>query len=285
MRVDHGCRRAFLLLGLLAGIGGCATPSDQGAAGAALAAARGMEARLVPGAGFRHRVLVRGRPETASRVHVYLEGDGLPWAARHRIASDPTPRDPLALRLMARDPAAAIHVGRPCYHGLASDAGCSPWLWTHGRYGETVVESLARVIDSLLPPVADRRLTLIGYSGGGTLAVLLAPRLRGVTEVVTVAANLDIDAWTDRHGYSRLTGSLNPAARAPLDPSIRQLHLVGERDRQVPADSIRRFLDRNPRAIVAAIPGFDHRCCWVERWPSLLGQRLSGDSEAGHASY
>ena len=65
------------------------------------------------------------------------------------------------------------------------------------------------------------RLVWLGYSGGGTLAMLLAPRFDQTTDVVTVAANLDIDAWTDRHGYSRLSGSLNPARQpraARVDP-------------------------------------------------------------------
>ncbi|MBK1718454.1 alpha/beta fold hydrolase [Thiocystis violacea] len=284
MSAWFGWRRLVWLVAMLAGIAGCATPSGQGDPSVALAAAHGMESRLVPGAGFRHRVLVQGRLESAARIHVYLEGDGLPWISRHRIASDPTPRNPLALRLMAADPNPAIHVGRPCYHGLAGDAGCSPWLWTHGRYGDEVVESLARAIDGILPPGDDRRVTLIGYSGGGALAVLLAPRLRGVTEVVTIAANLDIDAWTDHQGYSRLSGSLNPADQAPLDPGIRQLHLVGARDGQVPPGSIARFLARNPHATVEVFQGFDHRCCWIERWPSLLGQRLPPGSGPGRVS-
>lgn len=227
---------------------------------------------MVQVAGFRHLVLVRGDLEAASRIHVYLEGDGTPWISRHRVAADPTPRHPLASRLMALDPTPAILVGRPCYHGLAESEGCSPWLWTHGRYGEAVVASLASAIDRVLPGREERRLTLIGYSGGGTLAVLLAPRLRGVERVVTLAANLDVRAWADRHGYDRLSGSLDPADQPPLDPSIQQIHLLGARDRQVPPESIRRYLARNPNAVARVVPGFDHRCCWVEHWPTGLDQ-------------
>ena len=41
----------------------------------------------------------------AGALHVYIEGDGTPYVARHDFAADPTPRNPLMLRLMTLDPA------------------------------------------------------------------------------------------------------------------------------------------------------------------------------------
>ena len=262
-----GC---LLLLAVCAGMVACAAPMREGRVLGELVERHGLERFEVRGTGFQHRVLGRGDWRAASRVHVYLEGDGLPWASRRRVAADPTPRDPLALRLMVADPTPSLYVGRPCYQGFAKAAGCSPWLWTHGRYGEEVVESLTRAIARLLPPEGNRDIALIGYSGGGVLATLIAARLKGVSGVVTVAANLDIDAWADHHGYSRLTDSINPADQPPLDARIGQLHLVGADDDAVPPDAIKRYLAANPGARVAVIPGFDHRCCWIERWPELL---------------
>jgi pimeloyl-ACP methyl ester carboxylesterase len=65
------------------------------------------------------------------------------------------------------------------------------------------------------------RLTLVGYSGGGTIAVLLAARRSDVAEVITVAANLDVGYWTQRDGLSPLTGSLDPAGGNPrLHPFV-----------------------------------------------------------------
>ncbi len=262
----------LLVLCWVVGMAGCATGTGGDLSSDGFAARHGMERGEVGGVRFQHRLYARGEWKTAARVHVYLEGDGTPWTARHRIAADPTPRNPLALRLMAVDPTSAIYVGRPCYFGLAKADGCSPWLWTHGRYGAEVVESMARAIEQALPPEGGRRITLIGYSGGGALAVLIAPHLSGVDELLTVAANLDIDDWSDRHGYDRLTGSLNPADQRPLDARIHQLHLVGGKDDQVPRESISRYLVKNPSARVEVFPEFDHRCCWVERWPELLSQ-------------
>lgn len=255
---------------MFAALAGCANPSLTRDPTERVAPALGLETRFVEGQGFRHLVLIRGDPATARRVHVYLEGDGTPWLDRHRIAADPGPRQPLVPQLMARDPTPSILIGRPCYHGLAHSAGCSPWLWTHGRYGEPVVVSLARAIERVLPAADDRELVLIGHSGGGTLAVLLAPRLTGVTAVITLAANLDVRAWSEHHGYSPLSGSLDPAEALPLARDIRQLHLIGALDREVPPASRARYLARNPSAQVIILPGIDHRRGWIERWPSWL---------------
>ncbi|MGE3772290.1 MAG: alpha/beta hydrolase, partial [Gammaproteobacteria bacterium] len=98
---------------------------------------------LLEGAGFMHRSAVQGRLDAAERVHVYLEGDGRPFATRRLPAGDPTPRRRLARELMALDPTPSIYLARPCYEGLAKAPGCAPALWTEARYGEAVVASLA----------------------------------------------------------------------------------------------------------------------------------------------
>lgn len=265
---------SVLVLSLLPG--GCATDLDQSAD--ALAASHGLTREVAPGRGFNH--LIYRRPalpagtDEPRGIHVYLEGDGRPWETRHRMASDPTPKNPLALKLMLRDPAPVLYVARPCYQGFAHAEGCRPALWTRDRYGPEIVQSMVSAIDRTLPPSERPPITLIGYSGGGVLAMLIAERLEGVDQVITVAANLDIDAWTDHHGYSRLTGSLNPARQVPLDPRIRQLHLSGDRDREVPPWAIERFRAVNPDATFKNISGFDHRCCWIAQWPRIPGEAL-----------
>jgi pimeloyl-ACP methyl ester carboxylesterase len=225
---------------------------------------------VIAGDPFRHVIHRRGIWPRSGPVHVYLEGDGLPWVTRTRVARDPTPRTPLARRLMARDPGPALFLGRPCYDGLAEAPGCSPWLWTQGRYSEAVVRSMAAALEQALGPGPDRDVTLIGYSGGGVLAMLIAARVPRVRLVVTIAANLDIAAWADHHGYSRLLGSLDPAAQPPLPERIRQIHLAGGQDRRVPPWLSEATAARQPNARLIVVPGFDHRCCWERAWPAIL---------------
>ncbi len=230
----------------------------------------GRDQSMIAGDPFQHLVYRQGSWDKSSPVHVYLEGDGLPWITRTRIARDPTPRTPLALQLMSHDPGPALYIGRPCYQGLAESPGCSPWLWTQGRYSEEVVRSMTAALQRALGHGSDREVTLIGYSGGGVLAMLIAARMEQVRGVITIAANLDVTAWADHHGYSRLRGSLNPATQPPLPAHIRQIHLAGKRDLQVPTGLSGPTAAGQPNAQFVVVPGFDHRCCWEHAWPAIL---------------
>jgi pimeloyl-ACP methyl ester carboxylesterase len=171
---------------------------------------------------------------------------------------------------LARDTGNVLYLGRPCYHGLSGRSECDPMLWTHGRYSDEVVTEMATALDRFMHSRQVQRATLIGYSGGGTLAMLLAERLPAADAVVTIAANLDIDAWARLHGYSRLTASLNPVERPPLPARVRQLHLVGTGDRNVPPWLVREALRSQPGAVLEEVPGASHRCCWEKLWPAPL---------------
>jgi len=217
----------------------------------------------VAGDGFRHRVLVQPAADR-EELHVYIEGDGTPWIRGTVVAADPTPKNPLALRLMKRDPAFSAYVGRPCYFGV-QDAACTPELWTSRRYSPEVVTSMRAVIRELLDRHGAKRLVLIGHSGGGTLAVLLAPAFDETIGVITVGANLDVAAWAAFHGYT----PLDPVELAPLPSRIRQLHLAGGRDRNVPPRLAKEAAERlGSRLVVTS--RFDHDCCWERRWPGIL---------------
>lgn len=234
------------------------------------AARQGMERRVIAGDPFRH--VVYERDGTGGTLHVYIEGDGRPWLHGVLVADDPTPRSPYALTLMARDPAPAVYLGRPCYFGLHTDDGCDERFWTAARYAPAVVDSMAAALERLLAERRQPEVVLVGYSGGGALAVLLAhrvPRLRGV---VTVAANLDTDEWTARHGYLPLDESLNPMTAARLR-GIPHIHFGGAEDTVVSGDTIAAFAERHGGRY-RIIEGFDHRCCWRERWPPLLYELL-----------
>jgi hypothetical protein len=237
----------------------------------AYAARAGLAIDDIAGAGFRHRTFVAPDLAAASsrRLHVYFDGDGSPFLQGRHIAADPTPRRPLTLDLMRQDSHHAVLLGRPCYHGLPE--GCEPSLWTVGRYSEPVVASMAAATERLIGDGTYDRVVLIGYSGGGVLALLVADRLDQVDAVVSVAANLDLAAWTNRHGYTPLASSIDPA-RLELRPTLRQLHLIGAADENVPPDVLRSLIERAAPGEFRIVPGFDHGCCWVETWPRQLSE-------------
>jgi len=225
---------------------------------------------LVTGTDFQHLVYRNPAPMQNGELHVYLDGDGSPWIHHRQIADNPTPRNPLVLRLTAQDPAAAVYLGRPCYHGFATKPPCSAELWTHRRYSKTVIATMSAALGEIQNTLHPDKTVLIGFSGGGALAMLIAERLAGISGIVTIAGNLDPDAWTALHRYSPLTGSENPAKHPPLSGHIFQLHLVGARDTNIPPDLIRAAVRRQTSAKFVEMPDADHDCCWELHWPSIL---------------
>jgi len=223
----------------------------------------GLERSIVQGTSFEHIVFARARP-TAAPLTVFLEGDGLPWIAGRMPASDPTSRNPLALHLAMRSTGPVAYVVRPCYHEMSGPA-CTPRSWTFDRYSNTTVESMAAAIATQARTMNASSVRLIGYSGGGVLAVLIAERLPNVAAVVTIGANLDVEAWAAQHGYLPLDGSLNPA-RSTHAHSWPELHLYGRHDAIVPDQTTRAYFERFPNAKRLEFDDYDHVCCWERDW-------------------
>ena len=230
----------------------------------------GFEKTIVQGPLFEHVVYIKHSTGNNDTLHIYLDGDGSAWINHRWISSNPTPRNTLVLRLMQQDEKTALYIGRPCYHGFSQAPQCTPKLWTSHRYSHTVLNSMLAAIHEMINQHKTRRIILIGYSGGGTLAVLLAEHLPDISGVITIAANLDIEAWADYHTYSRLTGSLNPAQQKPLNKSIFQMHLAGGRDNNIPVSQISFFVERQFSAQLRVFNDYDHHCCWEEKWPTIL---------------
>lgn len=228
----------------------------------------GFERALVDGRSFRHVVYKKNAAGSAAPLHVYIEGDGISWRTRYIISSDPTPRNPLMLRLMALDQNASVYVGRPCYLGQVSDAVCDSDDWTYGRFSADVVDSMAQVIRDQSADYPS--IVLIGHSGGGALALLLSERLDKTRAVITVAGNLDVAAWTEHHQYTPLYNSIDPASRPALPAYIRQLHLLGGRDDVIPPSLVSDWLVRQPTAEIWRFDQYTHSCCWDQQWPRVL---------------
>jgi hypothetical protein len=232
------------------------------------AAEWGFARRTLWGNGFQLEAFFKAGSGSAAVLHVYLEGDGLPWASLSRVSADPTPRNPLMLGLMRLDPSPSLYLGRPCYNGRAEDAGCSPLLWTYRRYAPEVVESMAQALAGFLRERPHGGLVFIGHSGGGALALLLARRFAATRAAATLAGNTDIDVWADHHGYSRLQGSLNPAD--VVDGEFPEIHYLAEKDEVIPPALFLPVLQKRRNARIATVPGLDHACCWASPWPSIL---------------
>lgn len=203
------------------------------------------------------------------RLHVYLEGDGRPWSRWNTPSSDPNSRQLTALKLMQLDSHTAVYLNRPCYGRLPMSPACTHEHWTTGRYGEPVITAMNQALDRLAARLNATEMVLVGHSGGGTLAMLLAQRRSDVVAVVTLAANLDHRAWTDSFAFLPLTHSHN-AIDVHLPPHVLRWHFAGTEDRQVPAEQTAAAAAQDELARFTLLAGIDHVCCWRKLWPDLL---------------
>jgi hypothetical protein len=225
-------------------------------------------------------VYLRASQENPRRLVVFIEGDGIPWRAGIAPNSDPTTREPLALELMGRTPGAAAYIARPCYQRVVSPH-CTSDLWTSARYSKEIVRTMAFAVEDAISRTGAENLVIVGYSGGGVLASLIAEQLSRVTAVITVAANLDIDAWAHHHRYLPLSQSLNPALSTHAHPWV-EIHMEGANDQVVPSETRDAYFKRYPNARRWVLEKHGHRCCWVEEWKGLwekVEAQISGDGE------
>ena len=132
-----------------------------------------------------------------------------------------------------------------------------------------VVASMVRALQAYLATRPFDHVVLIGYSGGGTLAWLMARDLPATRAVLTIAANLQVAEVGEAAPSRRSRARSIPRCCRRFRPAVVQLHYVGGRDRNVPPRMARAFVERHGGR-VEEIAEFDHVCCWVQRWPALL---------------
>lgn len=215
--------------------------------------------------------------EAPDFLTVYIEGDGHAWQTRRSPSQDPTPQNPLALKLALSDVGNTrmAYMARPCQFEARAYPGCEPELWTHRRYGERNLAAMSGALDQLKRE--GEAVILIGYSGGGVMAALLAATRNDVLGFVTIAANMDTAFWTRHHGVSPLTGSLSPLDYASRLAATPQVHWAGGEDDIVPPAIVSAYLHQlvlAEREHLAMQPDYTHHCCWVQKWPQLYTQTM-----------
>jgi pimeloyl-ACP methyl ester carboxylesterase len=249
------------------------TPEQRQQLAESLAQAKGWQASRLKAGQFELLAYLPTAIKVEDEITVYIEGDGLAWVTPYLPSTDPTPRDPMALRLALAQPQGnAAYLARPCQYVDAQASQCALAYWTEQRFAPEVITATNAAIDQLKQRFAAKRLSLVGYSGGAAIAALVAARRPDVTRLITVAGNLDQEAWTTFHQIKPLAGSLSPVADIGRLQSIQQWHLVGALDSNTPPELTRAFLARFPQPVMPGLqvlPGFDHQCCWAESWAAL----------------
>jgi pimeloyl-ACP methyl ester carboxylesterase len=207
-------------------------------------------------------------------LRVYIEGDGAAWLSRTEPALDPTPHQAMGLALAAKDPAPnVVYLARPCqFTPMAMNARCTIDYWTGKRFAADVIESMNTAVSRFAALTPGQPVELVGYSGGGAVAVLIAARRTDVDSIRTVAGNLDDEFVNRLHDVSPMPESEDAIDFAHRVASIAQVHFSGAMDVVVPPSVAERFVDATGTRCAQAltVPGLAHDSDWSQRWPALL---------------
>jgi len=276
----HPRAAIFLSCLTLLVLAACAGVEDRRDNARQLAHAAGLHAQTLVGGIFRLQTFYRFQPRygegAETSLRVYIEGDGFAWINRNRISPDPTPRNPVALKLAAADRAVPIlYVARPCQFG--GNGRCTQQYWTSHRFAPEVIEATSAVIDQVKKAVGATAVELVGFSGGGAVAVLVAARRNDVMSIRTVAGNLDHVTLHQRKQVSPLSGSLNAADVAAQVSTIPQIHFVGAEDDIIGdyvAESYRRRAAASNCIAIQTVSSASHEDGWENVWSRLLVAQL-----------
>lgn len=236
---------------------------------------KGFEDINIKSNGFDIKALIKSKGN-GSILTVYIEGDGLAWKNKYTPSRDPTPKRSLTLQLATLDPNLKItYLARPCHYSGEKNVKCreTSMYWTSHRYSFEIVNAMNNALNRLKELTETDTIHLIGFSGGGTIAVLLASFRKDIATIVTIAANLDHEQWTTLHEVTPLYASLNAADYAEKIQFIPQIHFVGGRDTNVNESVVRAYFNRmsnHSLTRIIVMEKYSHTCCWIENWQRLL---------------
>jgi len=274
-------KRLFIIL--CCGILGCSTAPNQLSPSAQRVITQAEQANMTLHLYTTQKFVISAYerlPETTpSTIHVYIEGDGNSWKTRYKLSDNPTPRQPLALELASHDPHShVIYLGRPCqYTPHTLDTACHSKYWSSHRYAPEVIESMDEILTALKKKTHATHFVLIGFSGGASVATLLASKRQDISSLITVAGDLNHETLNQYHRTSPLIGSLNPTEVASSLKYLTQHHWNGSKDRVVPvwiAEQFAKEID-NPACVhIHTLKGVSHHKGWVAHWDEILKESL-----------
>lgn len=202
---------------------------------------------------------------------IYIEGDGFAFKNKWQISDDPTPKRPMLLDLAGKDSRSnVVYIARPCQYGaIRTDHKCNNAYWTTKRLSDEVVSSINAAITDISH---GNPVDLIGYSGGGGAAVLIAARNPNIRSIITIAGNLDHVRFNQYHKVRPMIGSLNPIDVAMKVRNIPQTHYSGAEDLIVPSFITDNFIQSAHSSCVKQeiIPKVSHDSGWDKSWNYIL---------------
>jgi len=180
-------------------------------------------------------------------LRIYIEGDG-----------NPAPKKAVGFELAQNDPSPnVIYLSRPCQYVDCVECK-NPALWQEERFNEEIVDEMKNLVVYLAHKYEAPVLDLIGYDGGGTMALLIATKIP-VHKVITVGGILDTQSYSREQNIT-LNG-MNPMDFLGKLSQVAQIHYVGGRDTKTPQSGAERFVGRLRQAKsvqIKRLPNADH---------------------------
>ncbi len=214
-----------------------------------------------------------GKNKMSPHINIYIEGDGQSWQDPWTVSEDPTPPDPMGFKLALADSRSdsILYLARPCQYIM--DKRCTALDWTSGRFSQKIIDTYHQALNEIKETWNAKTYSLHGYSGGATIALLVAASRSDITSVVTFAPLLDPHQWTKHHDYSPLSDSLSPLSYRSNLALIPQTHFIGLDDQQVPlsiSSSYFAAIPESPKNVIYKIPLFTHHSDWPTLWKSYI---------------
>ena len=208
-------------------------------------------------------------------LRIYIEGDGKAWMRSGRPSLNPTPVNRLVHKIMLEDSYKDIaYIARPCQ--FISSSECSSYTWTFGRYDQKTLEAMDTALTNIKHRGNYEQVELIGYSGGATIALLLASKRNDVINVRTIAGNLDPDFTNDFHKVSPMPTALNPSDHSDRLSKVPQIHFYGSKDSVIPqaiSNHFKKQLNDSFCFQAKSVNDANHHSGWTEHWQSLLREK------------
>jgi hypothetical protein len=198
-------------------------------------------------------------------INVYIEGDGLAWLNKYTPSGNPTPLNPVALKMALRDNSEnVIYIGRPCQY--VSNENCNIKYWTNARFSKEIINAMNQSLDLLIDNKQDRKISIIGFSGGGVISGLMIAKRKDIILWKTYASPLDTKKWTSHHNISSLEGSEVLTNYIKQIAKIPQKHFLSKSDKIVPPeinDNFFKLLHDNKAVYNVNITNNNNHESWV----------------------
>jgi alpha-beta hydrolase superfamily lysophospholipase len=137
-----------------------------------------------------------------------------------------------------------------------------------------VIASNNEVLNNIKLKTKNSKFVLIGFSGGASVATLLASQRDDIAGLITVAGDLNHEALNQYHHTTLMPESLNPTHVTHLLHQIPQQHWSGEKDNVVPSWVAEAFTQKvnAPHCKSYILKGASHHKGWEEKWIEIIRQ-------------